>query len=89
MLSSLIPESLDNKHSDENPRDLQSDHQLIQAVLPNAKISKHVFILILCFALGSMIFLVSLPICFYLKKRQKDHDLSLKEEPWDVKSFRK
>lgn len=54
----------------------------------NTKISKDVFTLILCFALGSLILLVLFPICLYLKKRAKDDDPSLKEESWDVKPFR-
>ncbi|KAJ0085303.1 hypothetical protein Patl1_08741 [Pistacia atlantica] len=53
-----------------------------------SKISKDVLTLIICFALGTVILLVSFACFFYLKKREKDHDPSLKEESWNMKPFR-
>ncbi|GLT65204.1 hypothetical protein SLA2020_376480 [Shorea laevis] len=49
--------------------------------------SKDVRTLIICFALGSIILLVTVGCFLYLRTREKDHERSLKEESWDVKSF--
>ncbi|XVF64274.1 hypothetical protein PTKIN_Ptkin09bG0155200 [Pterospermum kingtungense] len=54
---------------------------------PDSGTSKDVRTLIVCFALGAMILLASLGCFLYLRRREKDHDRSLKEESWDVKSF--
>uniref|UniRef100_A0A5B7AE32 non-specific serine/threonine protein kinase n=1 Tax=Davidia involucrata TaxID=16924 RepID=A0A5B7AE32_DAVIN len=44
--------------------------------------------LIVCFTVSSFALLVSLGCFFYFKRSEKrDHDRSLKEESWDVKSF--
>ncbi|XWS25441.1 hypothetical protein CRYUN_Cryun27aG0068600 [Craigia yunnanensis] len=53
---------------------------------PNSGMSKDVRTLIVCLALSAMILLSSLG-CFLLRRTEKDHDRSLKEESWDVKSF--
>lgn len=49
--------------------------------------SKDFRTLIACFSVGSIAIFVSLACFFYLKRSQKDHDRSLKEDSWDVKSF--
>ncbi|KAK2981730.1 hypothetical protein RJ640_005982 [Escallonia rubra] len=49
--------------------------------------SRDLHTLIACFAIGSFVLLVSLACFFYLKKSQTEHDRSLKEDSWDVKSF--
>ncbi|GKV19963.1 hypothetical protein SLEP1_g30152 [Rubroshorea leprosula] len=49
--------------------------------------SKDVRTLIICFALGPIILLVTVGCFLYLRKTEKDHERSLKEESWDVKSF--
>ncbi|KAK3021457.1 hypothetical protein RJ639_047629 [Escallonia herrerae] len=49
--------------------------------------SRDLHTLIACFAIGSFVLLASLACFFYLKKSQKDHDRSFKEDSWDVKSF--
>ncbi|KAK3031270.1 hypothetical protein RJ639_035570 [Escallonia herrerae] len=49
--------------------------------------SRDLHTLIVCFAIGSFVLLVSLACFFYLKKSQTEHDRSLKEDSWDVKSF--
>ncbi|CAK9157924.1 unnamed protein product [Ilex paraguariensis] len=43
--------------------------------------------LIVCFTMGAMAMLVSLGCFLYLKKSQKHHERSWKEDSWDVKSF--
>ncbi|XP_044474468.1 receptor-like protein kinase 7 [Mangifera indica] len=53
-----------------------------------SKISKDVLTLIICFALGTSILLVSYACFFFFKKREKDQDPSLKEESWNIKPFR-
>ncbi|XP_050208235.1 receptor-like protein kinase 7 [Mercurialis annua] len=54
---------------------------------PESGMSKDVRTLISCFVVGAAILLVSLMYFLYLKKKEKDHDRSLKQESWDVKSF--
>jgi hypothetical protein len=49
--------------------------------------SRAVRTLIICFAVGSALLIASLVYSFYLKKREKDHSRSLKDESWDVKSY--
>ncbi|KAH7567595.1 hypothetical protein ACOSP7_010421 [Xanthoceras sorbifolium] len=91
-LTGQIPESLSieayNGSFAGNPGLCSQNISYFKRCSRDSRISKDVFTLILCFAVGTMILLVSLPICFYLKKREKDHDRSLKEESWDVKPFR-
>ncbi|XVE70280.1 hypothetical protein DITRI_Ditri10aG0059700 [Diplodiscus trichospermus] len=53
---------------------------------PDTGMSKDARTIIVCFALGAMILLASLG-CFLYLRTEKDHDRSLKEESWDVKSF--
>ncbi|XP_059631204.1 receptor-like protein kinase 7 [Cornus florida] len=52
-------------------------------------LSKDLRTLIVCFSIGSFVLFVSLGCFFYSKKSQKDHEHehSLKEDSWDVKSF--
>ncbi|TXG52598.1 hypothetical protein EZV62_021767 [Acer yangbiense] len=91
-LTGQIPESLSieayNGSFDGNPGLCSQTIGSFKRCSRDSRMSKDVFTLILFLALGLMILLVSLPICLYLKKREKDHDRSLKEESWDVKSFR-
>ncbi|KAB1212123.1 Receptor-like protein kinase HAIKU2 [Morella rubra] len=49
--------------------------------------SKDIRTLIICFALGSAVLLLSLACFFYSRKSKKDQGRSLREESWDVKSF--
>ncbi|KAF5739818.1 receptor-like protein kinase HAIKU2-like [Tripterygium wilfordii] len=50
--------------------------------------SKDARTLIVCFVVGSVMLIICFGCFFYLKKREKDdHERSLKEESWDVKSF--
>ncbi|CAK7347333.1 unnamed protein product [Dovyalis caffra] len=58
-----------------------------QRCSPKSGVSKDVRTLILCFAVGSMILLASLAWFFHLKRREKYHGRSLREESWDLKSF--
>ncbi|MBA0595618.1 receptor-like protein kinase 7 [Gossypium raimondii] len=53
---------------------------------PDSGMSKHVRTLIVCLAVGA-IMLASLGCILYLRRKEKDHNRSLKEESWDVKSF--
>lgn len=54
---------------------------------PESGMSSDIRTLIACFAIGSMILFISLGCFVYLRKREKDHEHSLKEDSWDVKSF--
>ncbi|XWS14857.1 hypothetical protein CRYUN_Cryun35bG0044600 [Craigia yunnanensis] len=54
---------------------------------PDSGMSKDVRTLIVCLALGATILLALLGRFLYLRRTKKDHDRSLKEESWDVKSF--
>ncbi|KAJ9186888.1 hypothetical protein P3X46_002413 [Hevea brasiliensis] len=58
-----------------------------QLCKPEAGMSKDVRTLIACFGVGAAILVLSLVYFLYLKKKEKDHERSLKEESWDVKSF--
>lgn len=58
-----------------------------QRCVPASRLSKDVKTLIVCLAAGTMILLVSLAWFLHVKKREKDHERSLKDECWDVKSF--
>ncbi|CAK9173621.1 unnamed protein product [Ilex paraguariensis] len=50
-------------------------------------LSRKLSTLIMCFSVGAIVMLVLLASFLYLKKGQKDHDRSWKEDSWDVKSF--
>ncbi|EOY15589.1 Protein kinase domain - like 10 [Theobroma cacao] len=54
---------------------------------PDSGMSKDVRTLTVCLALGATILLASLGCFLYLRRTEKDHDRSLKEESWDFKSF--
>ncbi|EEF52194.1 receptor-like protein kinase 7 [Ricinus communis] len=58
-----------------------------QRCKPQSGMSKEVRTLIACFIVGAAILVMSLVYSLHLKKKEKDHDRSLKEESWDVKSF--
>jgi hypothetical protein len=90
-LSGPIPQSLSieayNGSFTGNPGLCSRTISSFQRCYPKSSISKEVRTLILCFSVGSMILLASLACFFHLKKREKYHDRSLKEESWDLKSF--
>ncbi|KAJ4837875.1 Receptor-like protein kinase 7 [Turnera subulata] len=54
---------------------------------PKSGVSSSVRTIILCFAVGSLVLLLAIAGYMHLKKKEKDHERSLKEESWDVKSF--
>ncbi|KAJ9166413.1 hypothetical protein P3X46_021175 [Hevea brasiliensis] len=58
-----------------------------QRCKPESGMPRDVRTLIACFAVGAAILLLSLVYFLHLKKKEKDHERSLKEESWDVKSF--
>lgn len=90
-LSGRIPQSLSieayNGSFVGNPGLCSSTVSSFRRCSPNSGMSKEVRILILCFASGIIVLLLSLACFMYLKKREKDEERSLKEESWDVKSF--
>ncbi|KAA8528410.1 hypothetical protein F0562_035765 [Nyssa sinensis] len=53
----------------------------------NCRVSRELRTLIICFTVGSFALVVSLGCFFYSRKREKNHDRSLKEDSWDVKPF--
>ncbi|KAJ4701533.1 Receptor-like protein kinase [Melia azedarach] len=91
-LTGRIPESLSieayNGSFAGNPGLCSQTISSFQRCSQKSRISKDVLTLIVCFSLGTMILLIALPCYFYLKKREKDQDRSLKEESWNVKPFR-
>ncbi|KAJ8762633.1 hypothetical protein K2173_008072 [Erythroxylum novogranatense] len=90
-LTGRIPESLSieaNGGSFEGNSGLCSDTiNSFNRCLPGSGMSKNTLTLILCFAIGSMVLLVSLACFLYSRKREKERERSLKEDSWDVKSF--
>ncbi|KAI4389487.1 hypothetical protein MLD38_001709 [Melastoma candidum] len=50
--------------------------------------SKDIHMLIVCFSLLAVLLCLCLGFCFYINKREKKRGRSLKEDLWDVKSFR-
>ncbi|OAY51083.1 receptor-like protein kinase 7 [Manihot esculenta] len=58
-----------------------------QRCKPEAGMSRDIRTLIACFGVGAALLVLSLVYFLYLKKKEKDHERSLKEESWDVKSF--
>ncbi|KAL5559887.1 hypothetical protein UlMin_036098 [Ulmus minor] len=71
-----------------NPGLCSSEINSFRRCSPDSGMSKDVRTLIICFAVGSIILLMSLAWFLHLRKKEKDdQDRSLKEESWDVKSF--
>ncbi|MBA0775360.1 hypothetical protein Gotri_010512 [Gossypium trilobum] len=69
-----------------NPGLCSSTFKSFKQCPPDSGMSKHVRTLIVCLAVGA-IMLASLGCILYLRRKEKDHNRSLKEESWDVKSF--
>ncbi|XVF36512.1 hypothetical protein REPUB_Repub19eG0064400 [Reevesia pubescens] len=90
-LTGPIPQSLTieayNGSLAGNPGLCSSTIRSFKQCPPDSGMSKDVRKLIVCFALGATILLASLGCFLYLKRTEKDHDRSLKEESWDFKSF--
>ncbi|XP_044511304.1 receptor-like protein kinase 7 [Mangifera indica] len=91
-LTGHIPESLSieayNGSFNGNPGLCSQTISSFKECSQKSKISKDALMLVISFALGTMILLVSFACFFYLKKKEKDHNLSLKEESWNIKPFR-
>ncbi|XVE95115.1 hypothetical protein REPUB_Repub02eG0068800 [Reevesia pubescens] len=90
-LTGPIPQSLSiqayNGSLAGNPGLCSSTIRSFKQCPPDSGMSKDVRTLIICLALGATILLASLGCFLYLRRTGKDHDRSLKEESWDVKSF--
>ncbi|OAY23126.1 receptor-like protein kinase 7 [Manihot esculenta] len=90
-LTGLIPQSLSieayNGSFAGNSGLCSETVNTFQRCKPESGMSRDVRTLVACFAVGAAILLVSLIYFLYLKKKEKDHERSLKEESWDVKSF--
>ncbi|KAJ8772259.1 hypothetical protein K2173_027436 [Erythroxylum novogranatense] len=90
-LTGRIPESLSieayNGSFAENPGLCSETISFFNRCLPESGMSRNIRTLILCFAIGSLVLLVSLACFLYSKRREKGHECSLKEDSWDVKSF--
>ncbi|MBA0828034.1 hypothetical protein Goarm_012759 [Gossypium armourianum] len=54
---------------------------------PDSAMSKDTHTLIVWFTLGATVLLVSLGCFLYVRRKEKDNSLSLKEESWNIKSF--
>ncbi|MBA0710874.1 hypothetical protein Golax_010129 [Gossypium laxum] len=54
---------------------------------PDSAKSKDTHTLIVWFTLGATVLLVSLGCFLYVRRKEKDNSLSLKEESWNIKSF--
>jgi Leucine-rich repeat (LRR) protein len=90
-LSGRIPNSLSidayNSSLAGNPRLCSSTISSFQRCSSDSGMSKDVQALLICFASGMIVLLLSLSCYLYWKNREKDQDRSLKEESWDIKSF--
>ncbi|GLT65960.1 hypothetical protein SLA2020_383560 [Shorea laevis] len=90
-LTGPIPKSLSieayNGSFSNNPGLCSESVRTFRQCPTDTGMSKDVHTLIICFALGSIILLVTVGCFLYLRKREKDHERSSKEESWDVKSF--
>lgn len=90
-LSGRIPQSLSiaayNGSFAGNPELCSININSFRRCSPDSGMSKDVRTLTICFAVGSAVLLCTLACYFHLKKKEKDHDRSLKEESWDINSF--
>ncbi|KAF8410297.1 hypothetical protein HHK36_002823 [Tetracentron sinense] len=91
-LTGLIPQSLSieayNGSFTGNPGLCTPNVAGFQPCTSDSGMSPVLRILISCFIAGTTVFLVWLAWFFFVKRRQKDHDRSLKVESWNLKSFR-
>lgn len=90
-LSGRIPESLSieayNGSLAGNPGLCSSNNGYFRQCSLDSGMSGDLRTLIICFAFGSILLLVSVSCFLYFRKGQKNHERSFKEESWDVKSF--
>ena len=92
-LSGRIPQALSiaayHRSFDGNPDLCSVEISKFRRCPAKSGMSKDLRTLIICFAVGSAVLLISLACFTYLKRSEKDDDKdrSLKEESWDVKSY--
>ncbi|KAF8410296.1 hypothetical protein HHK36_002822 [Tetracentron sinense] len=91
-LTGLIPQSLSieayNGSFTGNPGLCTPNVAGFQPCTSDSGMSPVLRTLIPCFIAGTTVLLVSLACFFFVKRKQKDHDRSLKGDSWDLKSFR-